>query len=130
MRLCKVHLFDGCQKWQRNELQLWRGQSLGDHHCQTHMMPFEDGSELITSLNGPTGSTNCSMPRALTSSHPTLPILPPERTLSQSSLQPPRGGERGEALPCGIRTNLSALWLPTSPISMQIPPFVSAKLPY
>lgn len=57
MRLCKVHLFDGCQKWQRTELQLWRGQSLVDHHCQTHVMPFEDGTELITSLNGPTGST-------------------------------------------------------------------------
>lgn len=75
MRLCKVHLFNGCQKWQRTELQLWRGQSLGSHHCQTLVMPFEEGSELITSLNGMTGST-AQCPKLSQAPTPLCPFCP------------------------------------------------------
>lgn len=54
--------------------QLWRGRPLGDCHCQAHVMPFEDGFELITSLNDPRGPTaQCwKLPQATT---PLCPFL-------------------------------------------------------
>lgn len=63
------------------------------------------------------------------SSHPILPISPLEKA---TSLQLPhiqqREGKRHSS--AWHQEDLSALWLLTSPISMQITPFVPAKLLY
>lgn len=134
MRLCKVHLLDGChsgaESWASAlEREATRRLSLPGP-CDA-LMPFVDGSEFVTSLNGL--RANCFMAEVLTSSYPTLPISPLVRAASQQHLcnQQGEGEKQGSSGWC--QEDLSALGLPTSPGSVQIIPlfllnFLNEKL--
>lgn len=130
MRLCKVPLFNSCHKWQR---ELGLNYAEGGHWGTVTVWPmwshFENGSELITFLNGSRGLTTQwpSLPQVLILPCPFLPWR--KLHLCRSLCIQQRGGKR-QGSSAWHQEDLSALWLPTSPISMQITSFVPAKVLY
>ena len=118
MKLYKVHLFDGCHKWQR-ELSLSSEESQCGMGTAKPMWCSENGYELITSLNGSRVSmAQCpKLPQA--PSHPAH-ISPPGNWISAAP-------SATKGLSMWHQEDQSIPWLHSSPIIMQITPFAPAK---